>query len=60
LYSATSPIYNLNSGNDPVAMLDELMVKYMMPIPFVVYGRAKELATKIQGVVTGRRTQTLL
>jgi hypothetical protein len=48
-----------NSGSDPIAVLDELIAKYRVLIPSVVYKRARELAAKVQGVLSGRRARTV-
>ena len=48
-----------NSNSDPVAVLDELIARYRVPIPSVVYKRARELAARVQSVLSGRRAKTI-
>uniref|UniRef100_A0A7J3ZMG5 Uncharacterized protein n=1 Tax=Fervidicoccus fontis TaxID=683846 RepID=A0A7J3ZMG5_9CREN len=48
-----------NSDTDPVAVLDELIARYGVLIPSVVYKRARELVARVQGVLSGRRAKTV-
>jgi len=48
-----------DSDSDPVAVLDELVTRYGVLIPSVVYKRARELAAKVQSMLSGRRAKTV-